>query len=117
MKKKLVSLLFIVAIVAMPAFLTSCGDDEMETIVPPKPEPDEPKEDKFEILLRNIRDHHFLHYYPYILEDNVIIEDAEKRAQNFEKYPNYDNRFFKSMLLYLSYWEYKKRRKSVYLKW
>lgn len=50
MKKKLVSLLFIVAIVAMPAFLTSCGDDEMETIVPPKPEPDEPKEDKFENL-------------------------------------------------------------------
>lgn len=46
------------------------------------------KEDKFEILLRNIRDHHFLHYYPYLLEDNVIIEDAEKRAQNFEKHPN-----------------------------
>ena len=39
--------MFMVAVVAMPAILTSCGDDEKETIETPNPEPEE---DKFENL-------------------------------------------------------------------
>lgn len=51
MKKLFSFLLLMVAIVAMPTVLTSCGDGAMETIETPNPEPDpEPEEDKFENL-------------------------------------------------------------------
>lgn len=46
--KKIFFLMFMVAVVAMPAVFTSCGGDEKkETIEPPTPEPEE---DKFENL-------------------------------------------------------------------
>lgn len=34
------------AVVAMPAFLTSCDEDEVETIETPNPEPEKPEEEK-----------------------------------------------------------------------
>lgn len=39
--KKVFPLLFMVAVLAMPAILTSCSDDEKETIETPDPEPEE----------------------------------------------------------------------------
>ena len=43
--------------------------------------------ENFESYMNNIINHPFLHYHPYLLEDEIIIKDAEKRAECFEKFP------------------------------
>lgn len=43
---------------------------------------------EFESLIINIINHPFLHYHPYLLDDDKVIQDAEKRAQIFDKIPD-----------------------------
>ena len=45
-------------------------------------------EQKFEFLLRDIVDHKFLNYHPYLLEDNDVIQDAEERGRGFTNHPS-----------------------------
>lgn len=44
--------------------------------------------EKFNTLLNDIINHPFLHYHPYLLDDDKIIQDAQKRAKCYSKFPN-----------------------------
>lgn len=43
---------------------------------------------KFDLFIYNIVNHPFLHYHPYLFDDDKIIKDAEGRAEEFEKFPD-----------------------------
>ena len=42
----------------------------------------------FDKLLNDIINHPFLHYHPFLLDDNKVIEDAQERAKHYSKFPN-----------------------------
>lgn len=42
----------------------------------------------FEIYLRDILNHPFLHYHPYLLDDEIIEDDAKSRAHKYSNIPN-----------------------------
>lgn len=44
--------------------------------------------EKFNTLLNGIINHPFLHYHPYLLDDDKIIQDAQMRAKQYSKFPN-----------------------------
>ena len=44
-------------------------------------------EQKFEFLLQDIVKHNFLNYHPYLVDDNDVIQDAEKRGREFTNHP------------------------------
>ena len=42
----------------------------------------------FNSFILKVLNHPFLHYNPYLLDEDIVIGDAERRALNFKEYPN-----------------------------